>query len=78
MVDNLEVSPQQRTIRKQINLLQKASEYMTGKVKYITKQSKMTSVMNRVESHKRAASNYIQKMDTKKRKSLEKLHSPGR
>ena len=52
VVDNVKVSPQQRTILKQINLLQKASEYMTGKVHYITEQSKMSSVINRVESRK--------------------------
>ena len=68
VVDNVEVSPQQRIILKQINLLQKASEYMTGKVHCIIEQSKMSSVINRVESRKRAASNYIQKMDTKKKK----------
>ena len=41
---------------------------MTGKVHYITEQSKMSSVINRIESRKRAASNYIQKMDIKKKK----------
>ena len=53
----IDASPEKRKIIKQILLLKDSSEYTTEKLRYITSQSRMTSIANRAQSRKRTACN---------------------
>ena len=57
-----------KVIMKQVRLVERASEFISSKVAYVTSQTTLSSVTNRQESRKRAATNYDTKIESKLKK----------
>ena len=63
--DELDSGGVKNVIMKQIRLLERASDYVGGKVSFVTSQTSLSTVTGRKESRKRADFNYDIKLESK-------------
>ena len=73
ITDEIVRSTQKRTLLNQVELLSKASIFLTDRVDYITSQSRVTSVTSRAQSRKRVADNMQNKIENLLLRSRKKI-----